>query len=123
MFLTKALTPRLSRRGTIAVLTAVCLTVILAALAIALDGGTLLAERRHAQAGADAAALAAACDLYDNYWINSGTDPSGTARASALDTARANGYENDGTHSVVTVNLPPRSGDYAGQAAYVEVIV
>jgi hypothetical protein len=123
MFRIKALTPRLSRRGTIAVLTAVCLTVMMAALAIALDGGTLLAERRHAQAGADAAALAAACDLYDNYWTYSGTDPNGTALASAIDTAKANGYSNDGTNSVVTVNIPPKSGDYLGRAGYVEVIV
>jgi Flp pilus assembly protein TadG len=123
MFLTKTLPPRLSRRGTVAVLTAVCLIVIMAALAIALDGGTLLAERRHAQAGADAAAFAAACDLYDNYWANNGTDPNGTALASALNTAKANGYSNDGNQSVVTVNIPPKGGDYVGQAGYVEVIV
>src|SRR5689334_20555266 len=123
MFLSQRLTPRVSRRGTVAVLTAVCLTVIIAVLAIALDGGSLLAERRHAQAAADAAAFAAACDLYDNYWINSGTDPNGTARTSALDTANANGYSNDGTTSVVTVNIPPKGGDYVGRTGYAEVIV
>jgi Flp pilus assembly protein TadG len=111
------------RRGTVAVLVAVCLTVLLGVLAIGLDGGTLLTERRHTQAAADAAALAAACDLYDYYWTNSGTDPNGTAAASALGTAAANGYTNDGTNSVVTVNIPPKSGDYVGMAGYVEVVV
>ena len=117
-------TPRpAGRRGSVAVLIAACLTVILAVLAITLDGGSLLAERRHAQATADAAALAAACDLYANYWTNSGTDPAGTAAQSARTTAAANGYGNDGVTSVVTVNIPPQSGDYVGMAGYVEVIV
>ncbi len=123
MFRSRSTPPRALRRGTVAVLVAVCLTVILAVLAIALDGGGLLAERRHAQATADAAALAAACDLYENFWTNSGADPSGTAAASARTTAAANGYTNDGTTSVVTVNIPPASGDYVGMAGYVEVIV
>jgi Flp pilus assembly protein TadG len=123
MFRTRPLVQRLSRRGTVAVLTAVCLVAIMAVLAIALDGGTLLAERRHAQAGADAAAYAAACDLFDNFWTNNGHDPNGTAAASALSTAKANGFNNDGTTSVVTVNIPPKSGDYTGQWGYAEVIV
>lgn len=122
MFGTRSLAPRL-RRGQVAVMVAVSLTAILAVLAIALDGGTLLAERRSAQAAADAAALAAACDLFDNYWTNSGTDPDGTAALSAVNTAKANGYANDGTNSVVTVNIPPKSGDYVGMAGYAEVIV
>jgi Flp pilus assembly protein TadG len=123
MVLARTLASRLSRRGTVAVMVAVCLTVIMAVLAISLDGGTLLAERRHAQAAADAAAMAAACDLYENFWTNSGKDPSGTAAKSATDTAAANGYSGDGTTSVVTVNIPPKTGDYTGMYGYVEVIV
>jgi hypothetical protein len=123
MSLERSLAPALRRRGTVAVMVAVSLTAILAVLAIALDGGALLADRRHAQAAADAAALAAACDLYDNYWTNSGTDPNGTAALSALTTAKANGYADDGVTSVVTVNIPPKSGDYVGMTGYVEVIV
>jgi Flp pilus assembly protein TadG len=112
------------RRGAIVLFVAVCLTVLLGVVAIALDGGVLLTERRHAQAAADAAALAAACDLYKNYGTNGGLDNStGTAKASALSTAAANGYANDGTVSVVTVNIPPSSGDYSGKAGYAEVIV
>src|SRR5947209_8142171 len=97
MFRAPSLTSRVSRRGTVVALVAICLTIILGVLALALDGGTMFAERRHAQAAADAAAMAAACDLYYNYWTNNGKDPSGTAAKSATDTAAANGYTSDGT--------------------------
>jgi hypothetical protein len=111
------------RKGTVAVMAAVCMVLLASIVAIAVDGGTLVAERRHAQSTADAAALSAAADLFNNYWTNSGTDPSGTAKTSALSTASANGYSNDGTTSTVTVNIPPKSGYYTGLAGYVEVIV
>jgi Flp pilus assembly protein TadG len=115
--------PRTPRRGVIAVLVAVSLLAILGVVALVLDGGVLMAERRHAQEVADAAALAAACDLYANYSTNNGLDPSGTAKASALATAAADGYANDGTTSTVTVHIPPTSGDYVGKAGYAEVLV
>jgi hypothetical protein len=107
------------------VLLVVALTLLglLSIVAIALDGGLLLSERRHAQAVADAAALAAASDLYVNYAANQGLDPNGTAQAIALSYAAANGYTNDGVQSVITVNIPPKSGDYTGRAGYAEVIV
>ena len=111
------------RRGNVAVFVAVCMVVLLATLAVAVDGGTLLTQRRQGQAVADAAALAAAADLYDYYWSNSGKDPSDTAKASAIAYAAANGYANDGVRSTVTVNIPPKSGDYEGLDGYVEVLV
>src|SRR5712692_2188230 len=80
------------RRGMVAVYVALSMTVLLGISAIALDGGILLAERRHAQATADAAALAAAAELFKN--------SSGTASQSAASVAKANGYANDGTNSV-----------------------
>jgi len=111
------------RPGAVVVMVAVCLTLLMAILAISLDGGSLLAERRHAQATADAAALAAASDLYEKYWTNSGLDLNGTAVASALRTAADNGYSNDGSVSRVTVHVPPQTGRYAGLRGYAEVIV
>jgi hypothetical protein len=111
------------RRGSIAVFVAIGLVALLGVLALSLDGGTLFARRRSAQAAADAAALAAACDLYNNYWTNNGTDPSGTGLASALSTAQADGYDNDGKTNTVTVNIPPASGPYTGLAGYVEVVI
>jgi hypothetical protein len=111
------------RPGTVAVIVAVSLTALLGVLAIGLDGGLLLTERRRAQSTADAAALAAAADLYKNYSTNQGKDVSGTGKQAALNLASANGYANDGTNSTVTVNIPPLSGSYVGQAGYAEVIV
>ena len=106
------------------------MTALLGMVAVLVDGGLLFAERRHAQATADAAALAAASDLYYHYLyyngaINTspGTDRGGTAAASAKGVASANGYTNDGTSSSVTVNIPPASGNFIGKAGYAEVIV
>jgi Flp pilus assembly protein TadG len=115
--------PRAARRGALIPLVAFGLMVLLGVLAFALDGGMLLSERRRAQAVADAAALAAAISLYQNYGTDQGLDPNGTAQQSALAYAAANGYSNDGTQSTVTVNIPPQAGDHAGKACYAEVIV
>jgi hypothetical protein len=94
------------------VLVAVCLTVILAFVAIAIDGGGLLEQRRRAQATADAAALAAAEDLFRNYPRNKGLDLDGTGLSRALAIAAANGCNNDGTNSVIDVRFSPQT--YAG---------
>jgi hypothetical protein len=108
---------------------AISMGVLMAVLALLFDGGMLLVERRHAQATADAAALAAATDLYVNWNPNQGSDPNGTANNSALGVASANGYKNDGTTSTVTVNIFPANysgGPNAGQAlpaGYAEVTV
>jgi hypothetical protein len=105
------------------VLVAISLVAILAVVAIALDGGLLLDNYRRVQSAADAAALAAADDLFNSYRTNNGLDSSGTAKASALSTAGANGYSNDGVTSVVTVNIPPKSGNFVGKAGYAEVVI
>lgn len=111
------------REGKVVVLVAVSLVAVVSMLALSLDGGNLLSERRHAQAVADAAALSAAGDLYYKYWAESGWDPQGTARQFALTTAANNGYTNDGVESVVTVHIPPQTGFFIGRPGYVEVIV
>jgi len=110
----------------VAVLAAISLVVLIGAAALAVDGGALLTERRHAQETADAAALAAAADLFQNYPVNNGFDSGGTAAASAQTVATANGYTNDGTTNTVTVNIPPKSGNFTNAAkypGYAEVIV
>src|SRR5262245_15584173 len=110
------------RRGISLILVVVSLVSIFGVLALSLEGGMLLTERRNAQATADAAAFAAASDLYYNYFTYSGVDVPGTARAAAFRTAGYNGYMNDGTETVVTVNIPPLSGDSVGKPGYAEVI-
>ncbi len=122
MICSSASRSRSTRRGMITAQVAMSLTVLMGVLAVVLDGGLLLTERRHAQATADAAALAAASDLYFNWYTNFGTDP-GTAASSAKSVASSNGYANDGTRSVVTVNIPPKSGNFINKAGYAEVIV
>jgi hypothetical protein len=97
--------------------------VLLGIVAVALDGGVLHTERRHAQATADAAALAAASVLYEAYPKNQGADPEDKAKKAAEDYAKSNGYTNDGTTSKVDIAIPPGSGAYAGKAGYVEVRV
>jgi hypothetical protein len=111
------------RSGQVALLVAMCFTAVMGVLAITVDGGLLFDHRRRAQAAADAAALAAADDLYNNYRTNKGKDTGGTAKASALSTASANGFNNDGTTNSVTVNIPPKSGNHANVDGYAEVII
>ena len=106
-------------RGHVVPLLAVCLVPILGVVALALDGGMLLDDRRSAQAVADAAALAAAIDLYKNYSQNAGADPNSTAYNSAINFASDNGYSSPKP----TVNIPPQSGRAANVAGYAEVII
>jgi carbon monoxide dehydrogenase subunit G len=122
MFREKRTSANGCRRGVVAVIVALALVAVVGVVAVAVDGGLLYLELRRARATADAAAMAAACDLFKNYPTNNGTDPNGTA-AAALSAAEDNGYNNDGTTNTVTVNIPPTSRIYAGQAGYVEVIV
>jgi hypothetical protein len=112
-----------ARRGTVLVMFAVCLIVIMGLVALVIDGGLLRAEHIRVRAVADAAALAGACQLYKNYGSNNGADADGSAAKSALAIALDNGYANDGTKSTVLVNIPPTSGRYAGLAGYVEVLI
>jgi hypothetical protein len=111
------------RRGTVAVLAALCLIGVLGFAALSLDAALLHQDRRAAQAAADSAALAAVGNLFANWRTSQGLDPAGAAANAALAAAAANGFPNDGVTSKVTVNIPPQSGDHVGQAGYVEVIV
>src|ERR1700719_229193 len=95
------------RRGTVAVVVALTMTALFGYVALSADGGVLLAEHQRAQATADAAAMAAAAVMYQHYPKQQGLDPQGLASQAAFDEASHNGYSNDGTTSVVTVNIPP----------------
>jgi Flp pilus assembly protein TadG len=105
------------RKGNVVVFVAICLTAVLGFVALALDGGMLLDERRDVQAAADMSALAAAENLYANWQTNQGLDTGGTAAAQATALATANGFSN------IQVNIPPQSGYFVGQPGYAEVIV
>lgn len=117
--------PPLARHGTITVLVSILLVVLVGMAALALDGGLLQDNKRRVQSTADAAALAAATALYKNtYSVTADVpDPSGSAASAAQTTATANGFTNDGTTSVVTVNIPPKSGPFKDKTYYAEVYV
>lgn len=78
---------RQRRRGIIAVLAAVMLTILLGAIAFAVDYGYLVKVRTDLQRAADAAALAATQDLIRKA---NATQDVGQARATARDYARTN---------------------------------
>src|SRR5262245_43702419 len=111
------------RRGVSLVLIVVSLVALFAVLALSLEGGMLLTERRNAQATADAAAMAAAADFFWHHFENFGLDTGNTARDAAFYAATQNGYNNDTTTNSVTVSIPPVTGDYVGRRSYTEVVV
>jgi len=111
------------RRGNVVVAAAVSLVTLLACVSLSVDGGMLQDKRRHVQAASDAAAMAAAGDLYYNWAIEKGADVNGTARALALETAKRNGFEHGVNGTTVEVSIPPTSGPNVGKKAYAEVII
>ena len=122
------LTPSAARRpAVIAAKAAILMPALVAVVALALDAGMIYDRERHAQAAADAAALAAAGDVYLTYTnttaADDGRDPRGKAAATARAFAAANGYPDDGTTADVDVNIPPTSGPYANKPGFVEVVI
>lgn len=112
------------RPGTVVVAVAVSLIGILSFLALSLDGGMVLEKRRHVQASADAAALAAAAELYAQWKTNpTGLDPTGSMAALAKRVAQDNGFQDGVNGTTVTVNIPPTSGQYSGVPFHAEVII
>jgi Flp pilus assembly protein TadG len=91
MFKLRTPAARGRRPGAVAAIVALSLVALIGLLALSIDGGMLYLDLRAARATADAAAMAAACDLFKNYPANAGKDPDGTAAQAALDAARANG--------------------------------
>ena len=97
--------------GQVLILTALCLTVLISSLGLAVDVGMLYHAKRLMQTAADAGAIAAAYEL-----------PFGDATAAARADAALNGVTNGSNGATVTVNNPPLSGPNAGNSSYVEVI-
>jgi hypothetical protein len=120
----RTLSASLRRRpGKVVVFVALCLTGMVGVVALAVDGGLLLDDQQQLQAAADAAALAAATDLFTNYSTHQGADPNRTAAQSAQTIAAANGFSDGSNGDTVTVNIPPKSGTFSGQTGYAEVII
>jgi len=87
--------------------------VLVGFVALAVDTGFLMSERRQAQSAADAGALAAATDVLRNKSL-----------AVVQNAGKSYGAENaDVAQDNVVINWPPASGEYAGNLKYVEAIV
>jgi hypothetical protein len=89
--------------------------MLLGAASMAVDAGYLRYMQRVQQSAADSAAIAGANELA----YPTANDVTAAAKADAA----SNGFTHDGSNVVVTVNTPPGSGSYAGNANAVEVTV
>jgi hypothetical protein len=105
--------------GQAIVLIALAMVVMIAFIALAIDGGNVFSDRRHAQNAADTGSLAAAlAKIAEQDWHTQG-----------LNRIISNGYTNDGVESTVTIVNPPGpgcngiNGLYAGNIEYIQVII
>ncbi len=101
-----------TERGQILILFVLGLAVLLGFVAMTVDVGLAFMERRSLQNAVDAAALAAAQDFVNG-------ESEATATATAIDYLQRHGFA--APVDTVEVNIPPSSGQYAGQSGYVEV--
>src|SRR5437899_7171757 len=104
---------RLGRRGFLLLVAAGMMFVLLAFVGLAFDVGYLQWGRRRAQTAADSAALAAA-------WA---VQSSGAYVTDGKNASKVNGFEDGKPGITVTINKPPTSGSYIGDASAVEAIV
>ena len=103
--------------GSIAVLTAVLLPILLGFMALAIDVGYMFVVKSRMQVAADSAALVAANSLNHGQGID-------TAYAWALTATAANGFTNGFKSTKVTLSVPPGgTGIYAADLNYFRVTV
>src|SRR5512141_1337412 len=111
-------TPGGVRRGSIVILTAVLLTVLMGVTALAVDFGNASDYRHRMQSAADAAAIAGGLEIKRKPSI-SDTD----LQTFVYHDAANNGFTNGSNGIVVTIHRGPSSGPYAGNNHYIEVLI
>jgi hypothetical protein len=119
-------TKSISERGQALVIIALAIIGLVGITGLAIDGSSILADRRHAQNAADTSALAGALAK-----VKPQTDADGNVipwDLVALDRAKANGYTGDLVRSIVevyTCDDPDAScaAPYAGHNDYVQVVI
>ncbi|HEX5430639.1 MAG TPA: pilus assembly protein TadG-related protein [Bryobacteraceae bacterium] len=102
-------------RGSILILGALTMLVVLAFTGLALDTSYMFFQKRTMQTAADAGAYGGALELLRG-------DSAGVTAAAKHDTA-LNGYTDGSDDVTVTVHNPPQSGSKSGDSKFVEVIV
>jgi len=101
-------------RGQALVLIALAIVGLAGIAGLVVDGGNIFLDRRNAQNAADSAVLAAALTRVES---------SGSPPATAIASAKKNGYNNDGVTNKVEVHIPPISGPNKGNSEYIQVII
>jgi Flp pilus assembly protein TadG len=105
-----------NERGSISAITAISLAILLAFGALGVDVSLWLRAKSDAQGAADAAAGSAAAAA-------AAGNPASRLTAEGNAAAAANGFQNGMKGVTVTLNNPPSSGSYAGNANAYEVII
>lgn len=118
-------------RGQVLIIFVFAIVGLIGMTGLAIDGGNIFSDRRHAQNAADTAALAAALTKvnaqraiyhhesgYGSYGDCTDVDSSPSVCGSkiinaALNMAKKNGYTNNIVDSTVEIHVPPTSGPYA----------
>lgn len=106
------------QRGSMLVLAAVVLPVLLAFAALALDAGYFFDTKQRMGAAADAAALAGAFEVKRKPSITADS-----VASYARDDAARNGFTHGVGGVTVTVSRPPVSGPFTGLSNFVEVVI
>ena len=101
--------------GAIAVMTGLCVTVLVGFAALAIDVASWQVAQRSMQGAADTAAYSASIAY------NKSDGTSYVTQAKAI--AAAQSYVDGRNGAIVTVNQPPKSGSYASNATAIEVII
>ncbi|HUY87709.1 MAG TPA: pilus assembly protein TadG-related protein [Pirellulales bacterium] len=110
---TESRSRRRRRAGTILVIVAMTLGVLVGMVGVVLDAGQLMSAHRQCQNAADAGATAAAMEMLLG-------QSNGAAAAAA--TTFVQQYNGLGS-ATVAVNIPPATGPHAGSQNYAEVVV
>jgi hypothetical protein len=126
-----------NERGQALILIALAMVGLVGIVGLAIDGSAKFSDQRHAQNAADTAAIAAALAKVDALTAGESNSPAecpppgGMGDASdvcielilaGLDRAESNGYDNS-TNKTVEIYSPPKTGYYAGDDNYVQVII
>jgi Flp pilus assembly protein TadG len=103
------------QRGTIAVMTGLCATVLVGFAALAIDASSWQVAQHSMQGAADAAAYSAGVAY------NKGDGTSYVTQAKGITAAQ--GYVDGQNGATVAVNKPPTSGSHTGTSTAIEVVI
>lgn len=121
----RSLLQRLRREegGTIAIMTALAMVVLVGFIGIGTEVGLWYAERRAMQTAADSAAMGGAWVIFENQDDKSGTTLNPQITTAALTDSKSNGFDDATADITVTVNHPPTKGTSQNNSSVEAIIV